>query len=503
MTQADAVARFEVDLAAPGRPLARSWEVAVGCGDAWSILRADLQEQLRLAVEQCGFRYVRAHGILCDQLQSILRNRQGEIVYNWQLVDAVYDTLLTLGLKPFVELGFMPGALASGQQTVFFYRGNVTPPADYDAWRAYIAALVSHWRERYGAEELRSWYFEVWNEANLGGFWSSTMAEYFRLYAETVRAIKEVDPELRVGGPASTRGEWLSEMLEFCRYRGAPLDFASTHVYPDDDDFGKTDPAYTAIFAQGDYLETLVERAAHTLEGVERIGATGRLEAHWTEWNASWRPGNPIHDTTNQAAYVVRALHRVAPLVDSFAYWTVSDIFNEFPYPRSELHGGYGMQTISGLPKPVFHAYTLLHRLGDTELPLTRGEGALDNAQGAIDAWATRSDAGAQLLLSNYTPPGLAGQTLPARQVEIVLRGAPPRSNATLYRIDAEHANLLAAWQALGSPANPTPAQVQELRARCALVPAETPSVAGGDDGALTLAIDLPPAGVAFVALDV
>jgi xylan 1,4-beta-xylosidase len=372
MTDAVETVQFTVDLASAGRALSRSWELAVGCGDAWSILRADMQAQLRRAVEQCGFRYVRAHGILNDQLQSIRRDRDGALVYNWQLVDAVYDTLLALGLRPFVELGFMPQALASGTQAVFYYRGNVTPPADYDAWREYIGALVGHWRERYGAEELRAWYFEVWNEANLGGFWSSTRDEYFRLYAETVRALKEVDAGLRVGGPASTRGEWLPEFMAFCREQGAEVDFASTHVYPDDDDFGKVDPDYRAIYEHGDYLETLVERTAALLRDERPVGAAGRLEAHWTEWNASWRPGNPIHDTTNQAAYVVRALHRVAPLVDSFAYWTVSDIFNEFPYPRAELHGGYGMQTLSGLPKPVFHAFALLHRLGDIELDVTR-----------------------------------------------------------------------------------------------------------------------------------
>jgi xylan 1,4-beta-xylosidase len=500
MTDAVETVQFTVDLASAGRALSRSWELAVGCGDAWSILRADMQAQLRRAVEQCGFRYVRAHGILNDQLQSIRRDRDGALVYNWQLVDAVYDTLLALGLRPFVELGFMPQALASGTQAVFYYRGNVTPPADYDAWREYIGALVGHWRERYGAEELRAWYFEVWNEANLGGFWSSTRDEYFRLYAETVRALKEVDAGLRVGGPASTRGEWLPEFMAFCREQGAEVDFASTHVYPDDDDFGKVDPDYRAIYERGDYLETLVERTAAALRDERPVGAAGRLEAHWTEWNASWRPGNPIHDTTNQAAYVVRALHRVAPLVDSFAYWTVSDIFNEFPYPRAELHGGYGMQTLSGLPKPVFHAFALLHRLGDIELDVTR-RGDDTATIGLIDAWATRSQSGAQFLLSNYTPPGQTGQSAPTRSIGLTLHGLPRRSSVELLRIDADHANLLGAWQAIGSPPNPTPAQVADLASRCALQPSAAPPLQQAADSSATLTLDLPPGSVALLDL--
>src|SRR5262249_37586778 len=242
-----APARFLIDASVPGRRMNRSWEFAIGCGDAWSILRADLQGQLRRAVRECGFRYLRCHGILCDQLQAVRRDRQGNLVYNWQLVDAVYDALLEIGLRPIVELGFMPTALASGEQTVFFYRANVTPPTDYEAWNAFITALVAHWRERYGVHELRQWYFEVWNEANLPGFWSSTQDEYFRLYAETARTIKAVDPALRVGGPATTRGEWLPEFLAWCRAGAVAVDFVSTHVYPDDDDFATVDPDYRDI----------------------------------------------------------------------------------------------------------------------------------------------------------------------------------------------------------------------------------------------------------------
>src|SRR4051812_47707276 len=159
MMQATEPATFSIDAASEGRPIRRSWEVAVGCGDAWSILRADLQQQLRRAVRECGFRYLRCHGILCDQLQAVRRGRDGQLVYNWQLVDDVYDALLEIGLRPFVELGFMPSALASADQTVFYYRANVTPPADYAAWSQFIRALVKHWRQRYGVDELRSWYF--------------------------------------------------------------------------------------------------------------------------------------------------------------------------------------------------------------------------------------------------------------------------------------------------------------------------------------------------------
>jgi xylan 1,4-beta-xylosidase len=497
-------ARFRIDGAAAGRPMSRSWEVAIGCGDAWSILRADLQQQLRRAVEECGFRYLRCHGILCDQLQVVRRDRQGNLVYNWQLVDAVYDALLAIGLRPFVELGFMPSALASGDQTVFFYRANVTPPADYAAWNALIAALVEHWRERYGAEELRQWYFEVWNEANLRGFWSSTRDEYFRLYAETAATIKTVDPTLRVGGPATSRGEWLSEFLAWCRERNVPVDFVSTHVYPDDDEFALVDPGYRETFNQGSYLETLVNRVTDSVADERPIGVDGRLELHWTEWNSSWRWGRPIHDVTNQAAYICRAIHAIHQRVESFAFWTLSDIFNEFPYPRATFVGGFGLITIDGLPKPGYHAYTLLHRLGNTEIPALREDGdAIDPEAGRLDCWATRSDAGYQILLSNYLPPGL-GETLPAQQeLAIQITGLPPNCawQLTSRQIDAEHANPLAAWESLGSPDAPTPAQMETLRVAAELRPSAPRQLQADSHGVLSLTATMLPASVVFYEL--
>jgi xylan 1,4-beta-xylosidase len=509
-----------VDVAAAGRPIRRSWELAVGCGDAWSILRADLQAQLRRAIRECGFRYLRCHGILCDQLQAVRRDRAGDLVYNWQLVDTVYDTLLEIGLRPFVELGFMPSALASGDQTVFFYRANLTPPADDTAWSGFIRALVEHWRERYGAEELRRWYFEVWNEANLSAFWSSTREEYFRLYAETARALKAIDPALRVGGPATSRGEWLPEFMAWCRERDVQVDVVSTHVYPDDDEFEQVDPEYRTIFERGDYLEALVGRAAESMAAERLVGGAGaagagRLEQHWTEWNASWRWGRPIHDETNQAAFICRAIHAVHDQVDSFAFWTISDIFNEFPYPRSALVGGFGLLTIDGLPKPGYHAYRLLHRLGDAELPTAAEGGSGDDPRfGRLDCWATRSNDGCQVLLANYVPPGLADpaapldpSTLPSRDVVVRIRGLVPgeeddgRFRLVEYRVDADHANILGAWNRLGRPDTPTLHQLAELRAAAELEPTLAREVQVGAGGELTLRTTSPPASVVLLAL--
>jgi len=499
-----AAARFQVDFSAPGKPIKRSWELAVGSGDAWSILRADLQQQLRRAVGECGFRYLRCHGILSDQLQAVRRDRDGKIVYNWQLVDGVYDALLEIGMRPMVELGFMPSALASGDQAVFYYRANVTPPADYEEWNRFIDALVRHWRDRYGEDELRHWYFEVWNEANLSAFWSGTQADYFRLYAETARTIKAIDPALRVGGPATSRGEWLLEFMAWCKERAVPVDFVSTHVYPDDDDFGKVDPDYRAIFNRGEYLEKVVRQATEQMANQRPLGADGRLEIHWTEWNSSWRWGQPVHDVTNQAAYICRVVHHVHEQVDSFAFWTISDIFNEFPYPRASFVGGFGLITIDGVPKPGYHAYALLHRLGDTELPVERlDRGEADAQNGSIDCWATRSSNGYQLLLSNYQPPGLDGASPVARPFAVrceALR-AGTRLHAVQYRVDGEHGNGLAAWERLGRPDVPNRDQLAEMRMAAQLLPVEESTASVDGEGQLLLSGTMQPGSITFFAL--
>jgi xylan 1,4-beta-xylosidase len=499
MTAADAT--FIVDAGAEGELMRRSWELAVGAGDAWSLLRADVQDQLRRAVNECGFRYLRCHGVLSDQMQVVRRDRDGRLVYNWRLVDAAYDALLAVGMKPFVELGFMPAALASGDQAVFFYRANVTPPADYDAWRDFITALVTHWQERYGSEETRSWYYEIWNEANLRGFWSSTMEEYFRLYDVTARAIKAVDPSLRVGGPATTRAEWLPEFLAFCSDRGVPLDFASIHIYPDDDDFGKVDPGYRQEFERGGYLEKVVAQATLDISNIQRANSAPSLEVHWTEWNSSWRWGRLIHDISNQAAYLCRALHGTFRRYDSFAYWTISDIFNEFPFPRSSFVGGFGLITIDGIPKPGYHAYALLHRLGERELPVRRPDGDAEDAwAGCLDLWAARSANGRQLLLSNYTQPGLESADLAPRSVDAYLTGLRPgvRYDSVEYRVDRDNANGRSAWEQMGSPETPTPSQLEELKRAAELRATGRRRLTAEHDGTAQLRADLPPASVVF-----
>jgi len=223
---------INVDYSAEKGAMNTMFKQCVGAGRANEGLRADWQQQLAFVKKECDFKYIRMHGLLTDDMAVYSEDRKGNPQYNYMYIDALYDYLLSIGVKPFVELGFMPAALASGHQTIFWWRGNVTPPKDYNKWENFISNLTQHFTERYGVDEVKTWYFEVWNEPNLSpGFWTGTQADYFKLYQYTAKAIKSVNPDYKVGGPGTAGAAWESEMIDFCVKNNIPIDFISTHSY--------------------------------------------------------------------------------------------------------------------------------------------------------------------------------------------------------------------------------------------------------------------------------
>src|SRR5690554_3441538 len=215
----------------------QAWRECVGTGRFNLALRSDYLESLALTQAEIGFRYIRGHGLLGDDI-GVYRPYDDDghrgVLHSFTYVDQVVDSYLSLGIKPFVELGFMPEALASGAQTVFWWKGNVTPPRDESEWVRLVAATVRHLIERYGLEEVRTWPIEVWNEPNLDIFWEGAdQAKYFELFESTARAIKDIDAALQVGGPAISPGsdEWLPAFADFVAAREVPVDFVSKHAY--------------------------------------------------------------------------------------------------------------------------------------------------------------------------------------------------------------------------------------------------------------------------------
>lgn len=427
------------------------WETVLGSEGAFYAARPDLQEHFRRAREAFGSSYIRHHGVLHDSNLVYFEDDLGRPYYRFDGVDRCYDPLTQIGTRPFVELSFMPDALARAATYVFHWRGNTSPPRDLGRWEDLVGAFTRHCVDRYGVEAVRQWYFEVWNEPNIS-FWAGTQEEYWALYDAAARAVKSVDAQLRVGGPASAGAVWVREMLEHCAEADSPIDFVSYHGYPTDEGYVVAGEPMT-FKGVGFWRE-----AAERNRRVVRESAFPEAEIHVTEWNSSPSSRDFTHDTTYGAAYVCQGISEIAGLVDSFSYWTVSDLFQEQGYPFSEFHGGFGLLTVHGVRKPTWHAFDLLHRLGE-ERVAANVTGAAEGA-GAI---ATRTATGVQVIAWHFAQPPVADPRTEDLTVELPLPDGEYR--LTEHVIDAEHGNPLVAWEAMGSPDHPDAAQLADLHA--------------------------------------
>ncbi|HTY87258.1 MAG TPA: hypothetical protein VMB80_07320 [Candidatus Acidoferrum sp.] len=464
-------------------PLNTMFKACVGAGRANEGLRADWQRQLTCVQKECGFTYLRMHGLLCDDMGVYREDKNGKPEYNWQYIDEVYDFLEHIHMKPFVELGFCPSALASGNRTIFWWKGNVTKPNDLKKWEDFIRALVAHFTERYGEAEVRTWYFEVWNEPNLSGFFAGTQQDYFDLYAITARAIKSVSPAYRVGGPATAGCAWVPEFINFCASNHLPVDFISTHDYCVES--GHLDETGTAgtVFShnpRGIYGNVLRIREQITQSPMPN------LEFHLTEWSTSYTPSDPIHDSYHSASFILDKVKNAGVAANSMSYWVFTDIFEEAGPRFTPFHGGFGLLNYQDIRKPAFFAYQFLNRLGPTEL-----QSADPASYVCIDPAGNF-----QALLWDFTitNPGQSEinqifykRDLPATpkgKAKIHLGHVPPgRYLLSLYQVGYRVNDAYDVYKDLGSPAQLTRAQVEQINAASSGKPIEQTTVTIPADG--------------------
>lgn len=472
---------FICNLSERTTPLTHFWEHMVGSGHAPLALRADWQRQIKQCHDELGTRYVRFHGLLSDDMGTLICHEE-KFLYSFFNADSVFDFLLSIGMKPFVELSFMPRALSSGGTTVFNYQANVTPPRDYQEWAALVGKLVSHWVGRYGVGEVREWFFEVWNEPNLKEFWTGTQGDYFNLYRHTARAIKSVDANLRVGGPATAKNEWIEEFLDFCERNNLPADFVTTHHYPTD-----------AFGEEGDDTETQLAKSRRSVLREQAQDARRRargLPLYYTEWNASSNPRDPLHDEPYAAAFVAKTIMEANGLVEGYSFWTFTDIFEENYFPSVPFHGGFGLMNLHGIPKPTYRAYQLLHALGTEQL-------LVDGAHETVNAWVTRKEHSLTILLTNHALPRHAITT---EQVSFRLTNTPPSCSAYIERIDGAHANAKRMWKEMGEPEYLKAHEVERLQEASRMW--KEPQQWEYAERTVYLDITLPPHAVASVTLE-
>jgi xylan 1,4-beta-xylosidase len=468
----------------PAQPLHHPWRYCVGSGHATLALRADWQAQLRLARTELGFEYVRFHGLLDDDMGTVVC-QNNELLYSFFNADQVFDFLVSIGMRPIVELSFMPTALASGDDTVFHYKGNITPPRDMAQWEQLMRRLAAHWVERYGIEEVAQWYFEVWNEPNLPAFWTGTQEQYFALYDTTARAIKGVDARLRVGGPATAANAWIPEFQQFCQDHDVPVDFISTHLYPTDA-LGEIGADTTTQLAKApkDTMRT------HALAARDQAAGKPLL---YTEWNITSNPRDPLHDGAAGAALATRIVLSVDDVVDAYSYWTFTDIFEENYFPSVPFHGGFGLLNLHGIRKPTFHALAMVARLG-------REHVAIAQDHPTVMVWAGEvQDSASHVLAINQAAPrhAIGAET-------VTLRLTAPQGKraaaAQIARIDEDHANPVALWDSWGAPDYLSAEQVQALHAAGTPVAEMLPFTVDGN--LLVLNVTLAAQSVNLISID-
>jgi len=488
LTGTPAPVTISVDASAEPRQLHRVWHMvgaerlsqlrlghgSGGSGGSGSVIAAEFAEALRRAHADLGVRLVRAHAILHDDNAVVRRDQSGALVFDFSKVDAIYDQVLEIGLRPVVELSFMPAALARDPRyTVFTYRGIISPPADWAQWRQLVMALTAHLVERYGVDEVAEWAFEVWNEPNLDVFWPGTMAEYLRLYRESAIAVKAVSPRLRVGGPSTAAAGWVEALAVHAERGALPLDFVSTHTYGN--------------------LPLDVRPALH------RHGFGG-IPIWWTEWGIGATHFGPVHDGVIGAPFVLSGYLSAQGRVDFVAYWVISDHFEELGRPPRLFHNGFGLLTVGNLRKPRYWAVHLAEQLGDQVLAAdVRGDGA----EVLVQAWAAKTDTGPiDVLVWNGTiNAALAhGDQRLDRHVRLTVTGLPAASyRAELARVDEHHSNVVA--QCPPDVAWPDEALWARLRALDELYKERLPDIRPAD-GTACAEFDLPMPGIVRLRLE-
>jgi xylan 1,4-beta-xylosidase len=486
-----------VNAGARGAVRDRMAQVSIGSDYPGTLIREDSLAQLRLVQKELGFRYIRFHDIFHDALGTY-REVDGRAVYDWTRIDHLYDQLLGMGLKPFIELGFTPDAMKTSDQTIFYWKGNTSHPQP-GKWTALIDAFVRHLIARYGAKEVRTWYFEFWNEPNLDGFWErADRAAYFAYYAATAGTLKAIDPALRVGGPSTAGAAWVPEFLAYAKENAIAVDFITTHTYGVEggflDEKGEGD---NKLSRNPDAVTADVRKVRKEIQASHRPG----LPLFFTEWSTSYNPRDPIHDDYFSAAYILDKLRSVEGLAQGMSYWTFSDLFEE-PGPQTKpFDGGFGLLTPDGIRKPAFFAYKYLCRLGDRELP-TGDKQSIAAVKGkTLQILAWRHELPVQAV-SNRPFFRKVRKPAAAAPLSLAFAGlAPGAHQASIRRVGFKSNDAYTAYLEMGSPAKLDPEQLAQLQA----LTTDTPKIERlvvGKDGRARLELPMQVHDVVLVEVD-
>lgn len=473
---------IRLDAAPPGKTLHHTWKQLLNVGYAKEILNTAVKEQIEMAQREIGFSYLRFHGILDDELQVYQEDAQGRPRYSFTLVDLVLDSIHRMGLLPYIEFDYMPTQLAKEQSRAFSHGGIISLPKNNGKWYDLIHAFLAHCVERYGPEEVRRWYFtSLTMNAVMHGYIS--FQDFVAHYQNSYRAIKSVDPALRIGGPTNEGSLLLGDaddsfqrFLTHCIEADCVPDFITMHAYSHDftetiDDLIRSmeNPGelLPSVLPDDNFVHNIIRQAKRLL----RCFGLENRELVLDEWRSTIWQRDRFNDNCYSSAFIAKHILENYDRVDKLGYWTLSDYLGELTLDNKHFHGGYGLVTYSGIPKSGFNAMRLLARLGDHLLE--RGEGY----------FITKSQRGYQIALYSFTPydklyrknirqaaegqdPYASLQDSEDILYDVTLENAAPgRYRLQSYTINREAGSAYDLWMAMGAPEEMTQEEIDHLRA--------------------------------------
>ncbi len=488
MAQPATTRSVELDVGQAKAPVDRFFDLSVGADFPGTTIRDANLGQMKTAADELGFRYMRFHDIFADDFGTV-KMVDKKLVYDWTKIDYLYDHMLKAGIKPFVELGFTPDAIKTSDQTIFYWKGNTSHPR-LDPWKQLIDAFARHLIDRYGVDEVRSWYFEVWNEPNLDGFWQyGDQEDYFALYGLTARTLKAVDPQLRVGGPATAGAAWVPEFLAYAKATNAPVDFITTHTYGVDygylDEEGKMD---LQLSKNPDAVVGDVKKVRAEIEASPFPG----LPLYFSEWSTSYNPRDLSHDSYVAAPYIVDKLRHVQGIAQGMSYWTYSDLFEEPGPPTKAFQGGFGLMSPDGIRKPAWFAYKYLNALKGNEIPSSDAQVWAAADAGSVNAVVWDFHLPPQKGSSNGTYFSKQVPNTPSAPVSLTLKGLKPgHYRLSVYRTGYRVNDAYSAYIAMGAPKDLSPAQKQQLQDITRDLPESDRSLSVGSAGTALVTIPM------------
>ncbi len=353
------------------------------------LLYASVQEMIMKTQQEIGFEYLSFHGLISDDMMVYGENNAGKPTLSFTQVNEALDFVLSLKLKPFIRLNFMPRALAaSSEKYVFFKRELISKPKDMDKWKYLVVELFQNLMNRYGTKEVLTWPVNIWNEPASGIFSFDQEEDFFVFYTETYHIIKNLLPKIKIGTPATTffDCDWFFRFTNYIEANGCSPDFIDIHYYddalatqkrieenPDNkylvfnnlSEYGilnnlSTDPS--SLFIYLNEFKKTMKTAGYT-----------KIPHYLTEWNLTLSSRNPINDTCFKSCYLAKNLLDNYDRLDSFGYWNLTDYFEELQTPSHLFHGGFGLLTMNGIPKSSYNVLRIMKHLGKTFLG--RGDG--------------------------------------------------------------------------------------------------------------------------------